>query len=280
MREILFRGKKIDGGEWIKGFYAENGHGSSNIQPKGKFLACLVKPETVGQFTNMTDCINNLLFEGDLVKAFDDKKCEFDQSYIGIVKFVGGVFGVEWHANNFQSFIPFRDIESNIMLVGNIFDNPEMLKNETPSETCKCQEYLAIGVDLYKRDIKNLRNDLNMLRKENRELKRLLKLAIADFECVTKMCDETQCENCPHNYLRNYPCDCCEWQYKDEAEKLLKGETLAEFQPVVHAKWVLVRKYRDEDGYINEIFRCSNCEIPRDEEFSFCPSCGAKMGGD
>ena len=115
---------------------------------------------------------------------------------------------------------------------------------------------------------------------ENRELKRLLGIAIADFEFVTKMCDETQCENCPHNYMRNYPCDCCEWQYKDEAEKLLKGETLAEFQPVVHAKWVLVRKYRDEDGYINEIFRCSNCEIPRDEEFFYCPSCGPKMGGN
>ena len=115
---------------------------------------------------------------------------------------------------------------------------------------------------------------------ENRELKRLLKLAIADFECVTKMCDETQCENCLHNYMRNYPCDCCEWQYKDEAENLLKSETLAELHPVVHAKWVLVRKYRDEDGYINEIFRCSNCEIPRDEEFSYCPSCGAKMGGN
>lgn len=186
MREILFRGKKIDGGEWIKGFYAENGHGSSNIQPKCKFFGYLVKPETVGQFTNMTDCINNLLFEGDLVKAFDDKKYEFDQSYIGIVKFVGGAFGVEWHAKKFQTFMPFRDIESNIMLVGNIFDNPEMLKSET----------------------------------------------------------------------------------------------LAEFQPVIHAKWVLVRKYRDEDGYINEIFRCSNCEIPRDEEFSYCPSCGAKMDGD
>ena len=115
---------------------------------------------------------------------------------------------------------------------------------------------------------------------ENRELKRLLGIAIADFEFVTKMCDETQCENCLHNYMRNYPCDCCEWQYKDEAEKLLKSETLAEFQPVVHAKWVLVRKYRDEDGYINEIFRCSNCKIPRDRKFSFCPSCGAKMDGD
>ncbi len=125
-----------------------------------------------------------------------------------------------------------------------------------------------------------MERDYQELAGENRELKRLLKLAIEDFENVTKTCDETQCENCPHNYLHNYPCGCCEWQYKVEAEKLLKSETLAEFQPVIHAKWVLVRKYRDEDGYINEIFRCSNCEIPRDEKFSFCPSCGAKMDGD
>ena len=136
-----------------------------------------------------------------------------------------------------------------------------------------------IIADVISADVVSVR-EYQELAGENRELKRLLGIAIADFEFVTKMCDETQCENCPHNYLRNYPCDCCEWQYKDEAEKLLNNETLAEFQPVVHAKWVLVRKYRDEDGYINEIFRCSNCEIPRDEEFFYCPSCGAKMGGN
>lgn len=139
-----------------------------------------------------------------------------------------------------------------------------------------------IIADVISADVVSVR-EYQKLAGENRELKRLLKLAIADFEFVTKMCDETQCENCPHNYMRNYPCDCCEWQYKDEAEKLLKGDTVeavAEFQPVVHAKWVLVRKYRDEDGYINEIFRCSNCKIPRDRKFSFCPSCGAKTDGD
>ena len=187
MREILFRGKTLYEGEWITGYLSKEPADSNYyIQPVGKNICDVVNPETVGQFTELTDCLNNAMYEGDLVRAFDDKKCVFDKSYIGVVSFVGGAFGVEWHANDFQTFMPFRDIESNIMLVGNIFDNPEMLKSET----------------------------------------------------------------------------------------------LAEFRPVVHAKWVLVRKYRDEDGYINEIFRCSNCEIPRDEEFSYCPSCGAKMGSD
>lgn len=279
MREILFRGKRIDNGEWIKGFYAENGHGSSNIQPKCKFFGYLVKPETVGQFTNMTDCINNLLFEGDLVKAFDDKKCEFDQSYIGIVKFVGGAFGVEWHANNFQTFIPFRDIESNIMLVGNIFDNPEMLKNETPSETCKCQEYLAIGVDLYKRDIKNLRDDLNMLRKENRELKRLLKLAIEDFDTLFEETPECSfnldCKYCPFGEIDTdgIP-NCNEWRYKEEAEKLLEGDNVAEFQFVSHAKWEI-----SSDGYYPYCKKC-NARPENGKMTKYCPNCGAKMDGD
>lgn len=136
MREILFRGKRVDNGEWIEGNLIQYPLSSYSyvMSNYGFDDAICVLPEAVGQFTNMTDCINNLLFEGDLVKAFDDKKCEFDQSYIGIVKFVGGAFGVEWHAKNFQTFMPFRDIESNIMLVGNIFDNPEMLKSETLAE--------------------------------------------------------------------------------------------------------------------------------------------------
>ena len=87
---------------------------------------------------------------------------------------------------------------------------------------------------------------------ENRELKRLLGIAITDFEFVTKMCDETQCENCPHNYMRNYLCDCCEWQYKDKAEKLMKADNVAEFYPVIHAKWEI-----SSDGYYPY---CSECK--------------------
>ena len=119
-----------------------------------------------------------------------------------------------------------------------------------------------------------MERDYQELASENRELKKLLKLAIADFECVTKMCDETQCENCPHNYMRNYPCDCCEWQYKDEAENLLKSETLAEFQPVIHAKWEI-----SSDGYYPYCKKC-NARPENGKMTKYCPSCGAKMDGD
>ena len=137
-----------------------------------------------------------------------------------------------------------------------------------------------IIADVISADVVSVR-EYQKLEYENRELKRLLKLAIEDIDNCSfcSMCanhnDASKCRKCKAITL-----DMFKWKHGDEAEKLLKSETLAEFQPVIHAKWVLVRKYRDEDGYINEIFRCSNCEIPRDEEFSYCPSCGAKMDGD
>ena len=154
-----------------------------------------------------------------------------------------------------------------------------------------------IIADVISADVVSVR-EYQELADENRELKRLLKLAIADFECVTKMCDETQCENCPHNYMRNYPCDCWEWQYKDEAENLLKSETLAEFQPVVHANWTVLKKRKaifldnaNEQykalGFPHRNIlqmRCSNCgvftQVDDSIAYEYCPHCGAKMDGD
>lgn len=137
-----------------------------------------------------------------------------------------------------------------------------------------------IIADVISADVISVR-EYQELAGENRELKRLLKLAIEDIDNCSfcSMCanhnDESKCRKCKAITL-----DMFKWKHGDEAENLLKNETLAEFQPVVHAKWVRVRIYCDEYGCINEIFRCSNCKIPRDRKFSFCPSCGAKMDGD
>lgn len=235
MREILFRGKTLYEGEWITGYLSKEPADSNYyIQPVGKNICDVVNPETVGQFTELTDCLNNAMYEGDLVRAFDDKECEFDKSFIGIVKFMDGAFGVEWHFIDFQTFMPFRNIGNKIMVVGNIFDNPEMLKCETPLENyidriclmCskKCNEYLESGVDLYKHKVR-------ILRDENRELKKLLKLAIEDFDTLydyelVKCSSDFECKYCPFCTRDiNSGLYCCnEWKYKEEAEKLLEGD--------------------------------------------------------
>ena len=62
--------------------------------------------------------------------------------------------------------------------------------------------------------------------------------------------------------------------------EMLEKQPHADVQEVKHAKWPLVSTYRDEEGYLNDIFRCSNCHIPFDENTRYCPCCGAKMQPD
>ena len=71
MREILFRGKRIDNGEWVEGYYsyAHNGYNSEKhfIQDKITGIDIEVNPETVGQYTNMKDKTDKKIFDGDIV---------------------------------------------------------------------------------------------------------------------------------------------------------------------------------------------------------------------
>lgn len=123
-REILFRGKADD--EWV---YGDLGRlkNAITITKRNFIYPYIVMPETVGQFTGLTDKNGVKIFDGDIVTVENPNIS--DDEY-GIVKFDndGAMFIVE-----FDTFtVDFgNNIDGNrCEIIGNIFDNSELLKGE------------------------------------------------------------------------------------------------------------------------------------------------------
>ena len=133
MREIFFRGKGTHGfarGKWIYGNYAKDFWGEQHkgfgIHPKeGGYSE--VDPETVGQYTGLTDKNGKKIFEGDIViLTLQDCVevgvivwCDTDYRY----KFVSP----DGTAYGFDNTCEFE-------VIGNIHDNPELLKRGVNNE--------------------------------------------------------------------------------------------------------------------------------------------------
>lgn len=151
MREVLFRGKRTDNGEWIEGAYSPfnlNFFGEREEKPHIIIISddknidglwCEVIPETVGQYTGLTDKNGVRIFEGDILDVSSDV------AYGGVAVHRLGYFVVEFHNGCFMksalddpqlSFFDnakrkglYHFISTDIhKIVGNIHDNPKILK--------------------------------------------------------------------------------------------------------------------------------------------------------
>ncbi len=124
MREILFRGKRKDNGEWIYGFFWKDiwGDGEScYILYDGENYPVI--PDTRGEYTGLTDKNGIKIFEGDIIKTGDSTVCS-----------------VEWDGENarFLGFTAERERrivyvgrEPKAEGIGNIHDNPELLEGDS-----------------------------------------------------------------------------------------------------------------------------------------------------
>ena len=135
MREILFRGKRLNNGEWVEGFFV-NQYGSSAIYvnewgTEYAFDNYHVDINTVGQFTGLTDKNGKKIFEGDIVKAIEREHDEDENPIVVIGKMIFDdcCFGLK-AKKVFDFYAPIWDKNIELEVIGNVYDNPELLKGE------------------------------------------------------------------------------------------------------------------------------------------------------
>lgn len=127
MREILFRGKRTDNGEWETGSLVIIRDGCSDkevfIADKMTGYHTPVIPETVGQYTGLTDKNGRKIFEGDIVESGGRIwLVEYSNKYGQFMMTTYTEKGISW-SRSFD-LIPPDWCE----VIGNIYDNPELLE--------------------------------------------------------------------------------------------------------------------------------------------------------
>ena len=123
MREIKFRGKHagVPRG-WIYGYLVvEHGHWYI-INDEGKFP---VIPETVGQYIELNDIHNRGIYEGDILKL---TKSDGNIFGMGVVKYADAQFYVETSSRANVDFFALKLLGALYEIIGNIYDNPELLE--------------------------------------------------------------------------------------------------------------------------------------------------------
>ena len=131
MREIVFRAKRTYNGEWVEGYYIHIPEGEGTYDEERHLIQQIhnngiigfsvdVIPETVGQYTGLTDKNGKKIFEGDIVV------CElFEETGQIAYHESEAMFVVEFDTwlTDFDHLYG-KDLE----VIGNIHDNPELLK--------------------------------------------------------------------------------------------------------------------------------------------------------
>ena len=145
MREILFRGKWLGNGEWVEGYYckiSETTYAFAEDYERNpipvhhyilqetmtdwglpnRFDQYEIDPETICQYTGLKDKSGKRIYENDIIKIENS----IDEG-IGNIEFYGGMWYVEGKpSNSMYDILEYDDADAEV--IGNIFDNPELLK--------------------------------------------------------------------------------------------------------------------------------------------------------
>lgn len=135
MREILFRGKSVSNNEWVEGFY-EYSYMYDSLRechriiwadkPTRTSYLSEVVPETVGQYTGLTDKNGKKIFEGDIVDCWSEgvnAQGAVQQRRDGL-----WIIYPAWQKHIMWGLCPDEYSHTTVEVIGNVHDNPELIK--------------------------------------------------------------------------------------------------------------------------------------------------------
>ena len=139
MREILFKAKRIDNGEWVEGYYLKKydllekkEHFIFSADKHNTWICAEIDPETLCQFTGLCDKNGNKIWDNDIVNTNSNLRAQ--------IKF--GLYSNSFSTRKYHQgfYMDFMDNEyyrhelgywaGKSVVIGNIFDNKELLQEE------------------------------------------------------------------------------------------------------------------------------------------------------
>lgn len=134
MREILFKAKREDNGEWVEGYYRRIPcmgmleHYIMPRNPKNRMEQYAIDPDTLCQYTGLTDKNGKKIWENDIVQAWSE-----GSNAIGkVIRRVDGLYIMypAYQKKEFWGVYPNKNGKTTVEVIGNIFDNEELLEVE------------------------------------------------------------------------------------------------------------------------------------------------------
>ncbi len=137
MREILFRGKRVDNGEWVEGSFLPGNERQSLhpcifvYLPETQSFECFdIDIDTLGEYTGLTDRNGKRIFEGDILIYECDGEYDPDERYLVAWDNDEAAFRANYYNKgkygHYECITPHQHFE----VIGNIHDNPELLEGE------------------------------------------------------------------------------------------------------------------------------------------------------
>ena len=132
----LFRAKRLDNGQWVQGFICKKKYKSNKF-----YISCFhdkddneqffaIDPDTICQCTGLKDNNGNLIWENDVVGFWDTYSTENGQAEMDCIgKVVWDDETISFQVTN-RLYAESYEVLDECSVIGNIFDNPELLKSE------------------------------------------------------------------------------------------------------------------------------------------------------